>query len=188
MPKLDGFDVLELLDPKPRVVFVTAYDQYALRAFEVHAVDYLLKPFTHERFGQVLDHAVGVIAGEQRRAAADATRDVRSASGPLQRILVRRESDIEVIPVHRIDYLEARDDEVCIVVGAAQHIKQQTLAELERLLDPRRFIRVHRSYILNLDRLQKVELYAKDSRIAILTGGARIPVSRAGYARLREFL
>jgi two-component system LytT family response regulator len=188
MPKLDGFDVLELLDPKPRVVFVTAYDQYALRAFEVHAVDYLLKPFTRERFAEVMTHASQVIASEQRIAASLAGREARAAGGPLQRILVRRDADIDVIPAHRIDYIEARDDEICIVAAGAKHFKQQTLAELETQLDQRRFVRIHRSYILNLDRLSKVELYAKDSRIAILSDGTRIPVSRAGYARLRELL
>ena len=186
MPKLDGFEVLELLDPRPRVIFVTAYDEFAIRAFEVHAIDYLLKPFTRERFAEVMAHAARVISPEQRLALSAASREARPKSLPLQRILVRRDSDIEVIPVQRIDYIEARDDFVSISVGTAKHLKQQTLGELEKLLDPRRFVRVHRSYIVNIERLGRVELYAKDSRVAILADGTKIPVSRSGYARLRE--
>jgi two-component system LytT family response regulator len=188
MPKLDGFEVLELLEPKPRVVFVTAYDEYAVRAFEVHAVDYLLKPFSRERFQQVLDRIAALSPSSEDQPLAGIIRAARPGSLPLQRILVRRDSDIEVIPVQKVDYIEARDDSVCIVSGGAKHLKQQTLAEMEEQLDPRRFIRVHRSYILNVDRLSKVELYAKDSRVAILNDGTKIPVSRAGYARLRELL
>jgi two-component system, LytTR family, response regulator len=188
MPKIDGFELLDLLDPRPQVIFVTAYDEYAVRAFEVHAVDYLLKPFTEERFTDVMNHAVELVGTAPHHAATAASRDARSRTLPLQRILVRRDSDIEVIPVHRIDYIEARDDSVCIVAGGARHLKQQTLAELEALLDSRRFVRVHRSYLLNVDRLTRVELYAKDSRVVILHDGTRLPVSRAGYARLRELL
>ncbi|HVG25694.1 MAG TPA: LytTR family DNA-binding domain-containing protein [Thermoanaerobaculia bacterium] len=184
MPKLDGFEVLELLDARPQVVFVTAYDEYAIRAFEVHAIDYLLKPFTAQRFAEVVAHAEamvqrGVPANENAAAAV---------KKPLQRIAFRDGGAIEVVPVQRIDYIEAQDDYVHVHSRGRRHVKQQTLGELEALLDPARFIRIHRSYIVNLESLAKVEPYAKDSRVAVLKDGTKVPVSRAGYERLRGLL
>jgi two-component system LytT family response regulator len=183
MPKLDGFEVLDLLDPKPKVVFVTAYDEYALRAFEVHAVDYLLKPFTAARFGEVLAHVEQML-----QVAPSAQRMPLLAKKPLQRIAFKDGASIDVVPVQRIDYIEAQDDYVHVVARGAKHVKQQTLGELEQLLDPTRFVRVHRSYIVNLESLDRVEPYAKDSRVAVLKDGTRVPVSRTGYERLRALL
>lgn len=191
MPKLDGFEVLELLDRNPIVVFATAHDEYAVRAFEARALDYLLKPFSDERVRAVLERVKERVR-ELRDAPASARpagelRDLRRL--PLQRVLVRREEGrIEVVPVARIDYVEAQDDAILIVTGDQKLRKQQTLSELEKELDPSRFVRIHRSYLLNLDRLQRVELYAKDSRVALLRDGAKLPVSRSGYARLRQLL
>jgi len=185
MPKLDGFEVLELLgDERPAVVFVTAYDQYALRAFEVSAADYLLKPFTPERLAAALERiepGAGPDPAELRRAA-------RPEGTHLERVLVREGSDIQVLPVAKIDYVEAQGDYVCFAAGGETWRKQQTLSALESELDPARFLRIHRSYLLNVDRLARLELYAKDSRVAILRSGKRLPVSRSGYARLRELL
>ena len=186
MPKLDGFEVLDLLDPKPKVVFVTAYDEYAIRAFEVRAIDYLLKPFSAARFAEVVAHAEDMVRRSERQSLAGLT--VAVAKKPMQRIAIRIGGTIEIIPVQRIDYFEAQDDYVRIATRGEKHLKQQTLSELEQLLDPTRFVRIHRSYILNLDSLAKVEPYAKDSRVAVLKDGSRIPVSRAGYERLRELL
>lgn len=188
MPKLDGFEVLELLDSKPKVIFVTAYDQYALRAFEVHAIDYLLKPFTEERFAEVLGHAEELIRQSKSQPLATLSGDAARARKPLQRIVCRSAGNIEVVPVHRIDYIEAQDDYVHVFSKGQKSAKQQTLGELEELLDASRFVRVHRSYILNLESLARVEPYAKDSRVAILKDGTRIPISRTGYDRLRELL
>ena len=186
MPKLDGFEVLDLLEPKPKVVFVTAYDEYAIRAFEVRAIDYLLKPFSAARFAEVVVHAEEMVRRSERQSLAGLTAAV--AKKPMQRIAIRIGGTIEIIPLQRIDYFEAQDDYVQIATRGEKHLKQQTLSELEQLLDPTRFVRVHRSYILNLDSLAKVEPYAKDSRVAVLKDGSRIPVSRAGYERLRELL
>lgn len=186
MPKLDGFEVLDLLEPKPKVVFVTAYDEYAIRAFEVHAIDYLLKPYSPERFAAVVAHAEEMVRGEVRQPLRDAS--VAAMRKPLQRLAFRDGAAIEVVPVQRIDYIEAQDDYVHVVSRGQKHMKQQTLSELEQLLDPSRFVRVHRSYIVNLESLARVEPYAKDSRVAILKDGARIPVSRTGYERLKELL
>lgn len=186
MPKLDGFEVLGLLDPKPKVVFVTAYDEYAIRAFQVHAVDYLLKPFAAARFAEVVAHIEEVV----RRREPQPLTDLASSAikRPLQRIAFREGGTIEVVPVQRIDYIEAQDDYVHVATRGQKHVKQQTLAELETLLDPARFVRVHRSYIVNLESLARIEPYAKDSRVAVLRDGSRIPVSRAGYERLKELL
>lgn len=186
MPKLDGFEVLELLDQRPVVVFVTAYDEYALKAFEVHAVDYLLKPFSEERMNAVLDHVRSLVAGDGEQQLDEVAKDVRHK--PLARILVRDGSQIHVIPASKLDYVESDDDYIKLVSAGKSWRKQQTIAELESALDTGRFVRIHRSYILNVERIDRVELYAKDSRIAILKDGTRIPVSRSGYARLRELL
>jgi two-component system, LytTR family, response regulator len=184
MPKLDGFEVLELLDGKPKVVFVTAYDEYAIRAFAARAIDYLLKPFTAARFAEVVAHAEELVR-QQPAASIDPASLVKR---PLQRIAFRDGGAIEVVPVQRIDYIEARDDYVQVASRGAKHTKQQTLGELEKLLDPTRFVRVHRSFIVNLESLARVEPYARDSRVAVLKDGTRIPVSRSGYERLKELL
>lgn len=186
MPKLSGFEVLELIGtPAPAVVFVTAFDEHAVRAFEVHALDYLLKPFTAERLEAALTRArAGVGAAMTPRQIERAAR----ASTYLERVLVREGDKIHVIACDKIDFIEARDDEVLIVTATAKHRKAERLSDLENDLDPRLFVRIHRSFLLNLDRLARLELYAKDSRVAFLHSGLRLPVSRAGYARLRELL
>ncbi len=186
MPKLDGFEVLELIEREVAVVFVTAFDEHALRAFEVHAVDYLLKPFSAERLAQALEHAQARVAEGSPPAPQELADAARPDCGPLERLLVRDGAEVHVIPTRDVDYIEADDDAVVIHTSGRRHRKLQRLAELEGRLDPERFVRVHRSYLLNVDRLRKLELYAKDSRLAILADGTHIPVSRAGYARLRE--
>lgn len=188
MPRLDGFEVLELLDPKPAVIFITAFDEYAVKAFEVHAIDYLLKPFSRERFLSVLEHAAGRLRPGMPDDAVALAQVGRRQALPLDRILVRHESDVVIIPTIRLDFAEAQDDYVRLAVGESSYLKQQTLSELEEQLDSRRFIRVHRSYIINVDRLARVELYSKDSRVAVLRDGTKVPISRAGYAKLRERL
>jgi len=188
MPKLDGFEVLELLGRDQPVIFVTAYDQYALRAFEVHAVDYLLKPFCAERFEEAMGRARERLRARTPVPVEELMRDVKPRAGPAERVLIREGSNVHVLPVDSIDYVEAQDDYVAFKSGGRQYLKDQTLTAVERTLDPTRFVRIHRSYVLNLDRIAKVELYAKDSRIAILRDGTRLPVSRAGYARLSELL
>jgi len=187
MPKLNGFEVLELVERDVAVVFVTAYDQHAIRAFEVHAVDYLLKPFPPERLAQALDRA-RVRLGQPRPATSTQLSAAARPGVPLARVLVREGSKVHVIPVEKLDLVEARDDYVCLRSGGKEYRKQQTLTALAARLDPTRFVRVHRSFIVNVERLGRIELYAKDSRIAILTDGSHVPLSRAGYARLRELL
>ena len=187
MPKLDGFEVLELLEAPPAVVFVTAYDEHAVRAFEVHAVDYLVKPFPPERLAAALARVRERMA--RGEAGAPPARAATAARGrPLERLVVRAGERIHVLPLDRVDYVEARDDAVRIRAGKEDHFKPQTLADLEATLPPGRFVRIHRSFLLNLDRLARLERYAKDSHLAILQDGTRLPVSRAGYARLKTLL
>jgi two-component system LytT family response regulator len=188
MPKLDGFDVLELVGTAIPVIFVTAYDSYAIRAFEVHAVDYLLKPFGAERLAEALVRARERIRSRERPPVRDLLAAARADRAPIHRVLIRDRADVHVIPVDKVDYFESQDDYVAVKTGGHSYLKEQTLAELEALLDPRAFVRIHRRYVLNLERLAKIELAVTDSRIAILTDGTQLPISRAGYARLRELL
>lgn len=188
MPKLDGFDVLELVGEGPQVVFCTAYDQHALRAFQVHAVDYLLKPFAPERLAEALDLVRAKLAARAVVPVAALVADARPPGRFLERVLVRDGAKVHVFPVERVDYFESQDDYVAIHCEGKVTLKPQTLGELERALDPARFVRVHRSVILNLERLARLERYAKDSHVAILRDGGQVPVSRAGHARLRELM
>lgn len=188
MPKLNGFEVLELIEHDIAVIFTTAYDEFALKAFEVHAADYLLKPFSQERFDKAIEQARRKI-GKPIAAKLDAiVEESHSATKPLERILIRDGAKVQIIPTETIDYLEAQDDYVEIHAVGRKHLKQTTLATLEKELDEKKFIRIHRSFILNIERLAKIEPYAKDSRVAILKDGTRLHVSRAGYAKLKLFL
>jgi len=188
MPKLDGFDVLELIGGDIPVIFVTAYDSFAIRAFDVHAVDYLLKPFGDQRLAEALDRARARIRAREKPAVQAIVTAARSGRAPLDRVLIRDRADVHVIPVEKIDYVESQDDYVAIRAGGRSLLKEQTLAELETLLDPGRFVRIHRRYLLNLARLSKIELSVTESRVAVLNDGTELPISRSGYARLKELL
>ena len=188
MPKLDGFEVRELIDPRIAVVFVTAYDSYALRAFEVHAVDYVLKPFHPDRLAAAFERArshAGERGGPDPSALSAAARPPGTR---LSRIVVRDGSRVHVIPVGKLDLVEAQDDYVMLKSEGKKYRKQQTIGGLASALDPNRFVRIHRSYLLNLDRLARLELYSKGSYVAILADGSRVPVSRDGHARLNALL
>jgi two-component system LytT family response regulator len=185
MPKLDGFEVLELIERDLPVVFITAHDEHAVRAFEVHAVDYLLKPFSAQRLAQAIRRA-------RERASAlppfDQLAREASACSATDRILVREGSEVHVIPASSVDHIDAHGDGVLIHAAGKVHEKLRPLGTIESRLDPERFLRIHRSHIINIDRLRKLELYAKNSYLAILADGTRLPVSRSGYARLRDRL
>jgi len=189
MPKLDGFVVLELIDVpgghSPAVIFCTAYDQYAMRAFDAHAVDYLLKPFGAERFRAAVERARARLGEGSPRAAVLAAA-ARPPERHVQRIVVRDGTRVHVIPVDQLDYAVAQDDYVALHSGGKSHLKQQTIAGLASALDPARFVRIHRSAVVNLERVARIEPYTKDSRVAVLEDGTRLPVSRSGYARLLE--
>ncbi len=188
MPKLNGFEVLELLDPSIAIIFITAHDQHAVRAFQVNAVDYLLKPVDPARLMEAL-----VRARERRRKhkivpVAALAEAARQPGVPASRVLVRDGTKVHVIPADAIDFIQAQDDFIEIHAGGRRHLKQQTLSSIEATLDPARFARVHRTYVLNLDRLARIELIAKDKHVAILRDGSQLPLSRAGYLRLRSLL
>jgi two-component system LytT family response regulator len=195
MPKLDGFEVLELIGQDVAVIFVTAYDQYAMRAFDEHAVDYLLKPFSLDRFQKALERARqrlgekgSVPAPVAKAAPTDLARAARPPQEYLQRIVVKDGARVHIIPVERLDYAESQDDYVSLHSQGKSYLKEQTISSLEAALDPQRFVRIHRSVIVNLERVAKIEPYAKDSRVAVLSDGSQLPVSRAGYERLRSLL
>ena len=188
MPKLDGFDVLELIGADVPVIFTTAFDQYAIKAFQVHAVDYLLKPFGAERLAEALVRARSRIMSRETLPAKALVSEARTARSPLERILIREKADVHVIPVAKIDYFEAQDDYVSLKVGDRSLLKEQTLSELEQQLDPGRFVRIHRRYLLNVARFVRIEQSVTDSRVAILHDGTELPISRSGYAKLREIL
>ena len=191
MPKLDGFEVLDLLERPPAIVFVTAYDEYALKAFEVHAVDYVLKPVTRERLAESLAQArarLGAAAASPAPSPATLAAAARPPGRYVERLLVKDGPNVHVIPAGQVDWIEAQDDYVGIRAEGKTHLKPQPLAEVAAGLDPARFVRVHRSYVLNIERLARLELYAKDSYLAVLKDGRQIPVSRSGHARLKELL
>ena len=188
MPKLTGFDVLELIERRNLgVIFVTAYDQYAMKAFEVHAVDYLLKPFSRERFEAALERAKNQ-KPKKELDAAELAAAARPAGEYAERIVVKDGTKVTLIRVARLDYAEALDDYVSLATEGKKHLKQQTISGLELALDPKLFVRIHRSYLVNLERVARIEPYGKDSKVAILTSGVHLPVSRAGYARLKTLL
>ena len=187
MPKLTGFDVLELIGTGVSVIFTTAYDQYAMRAFEVHAVDYLLKPIGRERFEEALHRAKSRL-GEKLPVPHELAAAARPPHQFLERLVVKDGTRVTLIPAAKLDYVEAQDDYVALASQGKKHLKQQSIASLEACLDPDCFVRIHRSYIVNLERVARIELYAKDSRIAILADNTRLPVSRAGFARLKALL
>lgn len=188
MPKLDGFEVLGLLPPEVAVIFTTAFDEYAVRAFEVHAVDYLLKPFSAERLAQALTRAEKRL-GERRSVAAPEL--AQAARGPgtyLERLVIRDGAEILIIAASAIDFVRGQDDYVEVSHDSRASLTQQTLQSLENSLDPRQFVRVHRSYLLNVSRVARIEPWGQGSKMAVLHDGRNVPISRSGEARLRAVL
>ncbi|TNE43114.1 MAG: response regulator [Deltaproteobacteria bacterium] len=189
MPKLDGFEVLDLLEEPPMVVFVTAFDEYAVRAFDAHAVDYLLKPFSEERLAECLSKI-----DRQRQAQIPSAQELQLATLAseeepfLQRLVIKEGRQIHILPVDQIDYIEAADDYVSIRVGEATYLKHQTLGSLEKALNPNKFVRIHRSHLLQLDRLARIEPLQKDRYVARLHDGTQLGISRSGYQKLKAVL
>ena len=190
MPKLSGFEVLELLAERaPAVIFTTAFDEFALRAFEVHAVDYLLKPVEPARLVAAVERAAERL---RNRTPPPSASELSAAARPpgrnLERVLIRHEGRVHVLPLERIDYIEAQDDYLSFASAGKKLRKQQTMSELETQLDGTRFVRIHRSFILNIERLARIDLYGKDSWLAILADGTKLPMSRTGHAKLKELI
>lgn len=185
MPKINGFEMLELIEDKPQIIFTTAFDEYALKAFETGAVDYLLKPFPEERFNRAVEKYLDQGKTATERPVEDYTQDMPERQN---RIVVKDGNEIQIIPAEQICYIEAYDDYVKIHTDGKKHLKSTTMKFLEKSLNPKLFIRVHRSYIINTNELTKIEPYKKNSHIAILKNGEQVPISRAGYTRLKDQL
>jgi len=229
MPKINGFEMLELVEDPPAVIFTTAFDEYAIRAFENHAVDYLLKPFTKQRFDKAIGKWLDQYTAAQAAAGAQNAADPRVASGTpaagtsapagssspspddgptissgektrqlletaahspaqQQRIVVKTGGKIKIIPVEDIHYLEASDDYVKIHTHNGAFLKNKTMNYFEQVLDPTHFVRTHRSYILNVQQVTRIDPYEKDSHLCILQSGAAVPVSKSGYVKLKAVL
>ncbi|PHV05881.1 DNA-binding response regulator [Janthinobacterium sp. BJB412] len=192
MPKLDGFEVAELSAGKARFIFATAFDQYAIKAFEFHALDYLLKPFSQQRFDQALAHARASLgqtdaqADGAREAVAAVAREAAARKAPLARVLIRDGAKVHVVACDKIAYIEAQDDYVRIHSEGKSYLKNQSLSELEGQLEAQRFLRIHRSYIVNIDFVGRIEQATRDSHVALLADGSRIPISRSGYQKIRS--
>jgi two-component system LytT family response regulator len=210
MPKINGFEMLELVEDPPAVIFTTAFDEYAIKAFENHAVDYLLKPFNKERFDKALrkwldtratrssdaiTHGPAAVAhgpGGEKPAEKDSTEALleTAAQSPTQqqRIVVKTGGKIKIIPLEDIHYLEAADDYVKIHTHNGAFLKNRTMGFFEKALDPGQFVRTHRSYILNVQQVTRIDPYEKDSHLCVLQSGAQVPVSKAGYVKLKAVL
>lgn len=189
MPKINGFEMLELLEQPPAVIFTTAFDEYALKAFETHAIDYLLKPFSKERFDKAVEKYLEGSAQAQQKAGMQAllqeTTELPAGSG---RIVVKTGGKIKIIPIASVLYLEAADDYVKVVTAEGVFLKNKTMSYFEASLPGQSFVRTHRSYIVNVQEITRIDPYEKESHLAILRSGARIPVSKAGYAKLKTVL
>jgi len=185
MPKINGFEMLELIEEKPAVIFTTAFDEYALKAFEVHAVDYLLKPYTKDRFDKALSKWK---SSNKAHASELLSETIALPPSQNQRVVVKLHGKIKIIPFQDIHYLEAEGDYVMIHTTEGKYLKNKTMSFFENNLDQNTFSRCHRSYIINLTQITKIEVYDKDNHIAVLRNGAKIPVSRNGYSRLKEVL
>jgi len=188
MPKLNGFEVLELLGRDVAVVFVTAFDEHAIKAFEVNAVDYVLKPVSAERVAAALERARKRLTPRESVPVASLVAAARPTGQYVSRIVVRHGARVHVIAPEKLDYAEAQDDYVSLHAEGKQHLKQQTLSDLEGSLDPARFVRIHRSYLLNLDRLSRIDSEGGEPKAVVLTDGTRLPLSRSGYGRLKGLL
>jgi two-component system, LytTR family, response regulator len=187
MPKISGFEMLELVNPMPAVIFITAFDEYALKAFETNAIGYLLKPVSEDRFVKAMQKF-----SERVVASAAKTQALLETMGqsPSQnnRIVVKTGNKVKIIPVHEIHYLEADDDFVKIVIAEGSFLKNKTMAFYEQSLDPNLFVRVHRSYLVHIGQITKIEPYQKETHLAVLRGGQKIPVSKTGYGKLKSIL
>jgi two-component system LytT family response regulator len=186
MPKINGFEMLELIDNTPQIIFTTAFEEYAIKAFENNAVDYLLKPFSKERFDKALQKVLTQPADTKATEAVITT----ASQAPQQssRIVVKDGSKIRIIPVAQVQYLEAADDYVKIFTAEGHFLKKKTMQYFEQTLLAQQFVRIHRSYIINVQLITRIDAYEKESYLAILSSGQKLPVSKSGYFKLKEVL
>ncbi len=190
MPKINGFEMLELVENPPSVIFTTAFDEYAIKAFEAHAIDYLLKPFTRERFDKAIEKFLSQAPAPQtvKQHTENLLEAVAQSPSQHERIVVKTGTKVKIIPVSDVEYLEADDDYVSVHTSEGSFLKNKTMSFFEQTLDPSQFVRVHRSYIIKIQNITRIDPYEKDAHIAILKSGAKIPVSKTGYVKLKQVL
>ena len=184
MPKINGFEMLELIDNPPLVIFTTAFEEYAIKAFDAHAADYLLKPFSKERFDKAIQKALL----QKNNVAQAIVSTALETAAPSNRIVVKDNGKIKIIPLPQVQYVESADDYVKIHTAEGNFLKKKTMQFFEDSLPQQEFIRIHRSYIVNAQLITRITPYEKDSHLALLTTGAQLPVSKTGYAKLKQVL
>ncbi len=187
MPKINGFEMLELLEQPPAVIFTTAFDEYAMKAFEAHAIDYLLKPFSKDRFDKAIQKWSQQRSTSEKGTQVLLQEEIRQPE-ERNRIVVKEGGNIRIIPVHEIQYIEAYDDYVKIYTQKEMFLKKKTMSFYEQSLDTNQFVRVHRSYIIQLNQLTRIEPLEKDTHVALLKSNVRVPLSKSGYAKLKAVL
>ena len=182
--------MLELVDKQPAVIFTTAFDEYAIKAFEAHAVDYLLKPFSKERFNKAIEKYLAQADVAARPKQTEELLETAATQSPSQheRIVVKTGTKVKIIPVADVEYLQADDDYVSVITKEGSYLKNKTMSFFEQTLDPNHFVRVHRSYIVAIQQITRIDPYEKDAHLAILKSGAKIPVSKTGYVKLKQVL
>jgi len=188
MPKINGFEMLELVDSPPAVIFTTAFDEYAIKAFEAHAVDYLLKPFNKERFNKAIEKYLAQAPGAASAKKTEEVLDAPNSPAQHERIVVKTGTKVKIIPVQDVIYLAADDDYVSVYTAEGSFLKNKTMNFFEQTLDSRYFVRVHRSYMIAIQQITRIDPYEKDAHLAILKSGAKIPVSKTGYVKLKQVL
>lgn len=187
MPKITGFEMLELLEEPPAIIFTTAFDEYAIQAFEKNAVDYLLKPYSEDRFKQAVQRFLDR-PDEKRAATRSVSEHSRASSQTSDRVVIKDGAKIRIIPINEVERLEADDDYVKVYSKQGNFMKKQTLKNFEDGLSGDHFVRVHRSHLVNLMHIERIDPYEKNAHVALLKSGERIPVSRSGYQRLKDLL
>lgn len=189
MPKINGFEMLELVENPPAIIFTTAFEEYAIKAFETHAVDYLLKPFSQDRFNKAIQKW---LAGRSQNTTQPDTQPLletmAQATGQQNRVVVKEGSKIKIIPIPHIQYIEGADDYVKIHTQEGVFLKNKTMQHFEQLLEQQNFVRVHRSYLINVQLITRIDPYEKDGHLVILQTGMRLPVSKTGYSKLKLVL
>ncbi|KAF0151517.1 MAG: two component transcriptional regulator LytTR family [Ignavibacteria bacterium] len=188
MPKLTGFEMLELIDSPPVIIFTTAYDQYALKAFDVNATDYLLKPFSEDRFNDSLVKAEKLLSNKAVSLSKfqDILKTAEASREALERVVVKNQQKITLVPVEEIKYIEAQDDYTMLYAEKGNFLKQKTMKYFEESLNSKDFVRIHRSYIVRLALIKQIELLEKESYQIILHDGKKLPVSKTGYSKLKD--
>jgi two-component system LytT family response regulator len=185
MPKITGFEMLELVENPPAVIFTTAFDEFAVKAFDAMAIDYLLKPFSMSRFSQAIDKFLQQFLVENNATKSE---EFSGLAEKRERLVVRIKNEIKIIPTAQVVYFEAEDDYIAIHTQSGKYLKKMTMKSLEEAMDPSKFVRVHRSFILNVDQIAKIEPYERENYLVKLLNGGQVPVSKSGYSRLRQVL